>query len=365
MLPTYRYLREYLRPGTYEIDALETTYHRGDEVREATLYRPRAGRGQPPGWIVLHGLTIPGRHHSVLQRFCRSLAATGAAVMVPDIPEWRDLRIATAVTIPTIRAALREFAERPDVDHERIGLIGFSFGATQGLIAAADPALQSTVKGIAAWGGYRDLGRSFEFGITGRHELDGVHYQLDPDPYGRWAIVSNYLTGVPGCEEYTDVAAALRELALESGRRRVYAWDPCYDPDKVRLRARLRTEHCELFDLFAPLSDRPIHDVPRAQELARGLARAALRAEPLLDPGPALAGLRIPTLIAHGRDDRIIPFTEATRLARSLPPGVLESQGVTALFAHSGGTQAGLGLLGVPREALRFIKMLDSIISFV
>ena len=360
-----RYLREYLKPGSYDIGTIETSYHRGDEVIGASLYVPPKAKKMPPGWIVLPGLTVPGRHHPSLVRFAKALAATGAEVMVPDIPEWRDLKVATAVTIPTIRCALREFAERPDVDHERVAMIGFSFGATQGLVAAADPALVSTVRGIAAWGGYRDLHRLFQFGITGEHELDGVQYQLEPDPYGRWLMGSNYLTGIPGYEEHTDVAAALRELALEAGRRRIYAWDPVYDAEKVRLRPSVKPEHRTVFDLFAPMAGKPPHDLAWAHEMARGLADSALRAEPLLDPGPALPGLAIPTIIAHGRDDRLVPFTEATRLARELPARALKGRTITSLFAHSGGTQHDLGVFGLPREAVRFIRMLDSIIRFV
>ena len=359
-----RYLREYKQAGTYPINRQETSYDRGGKSLEASLYSPPHGRALP-GWVVLHGLTTPGRAHPSLERFARSLAATSCVVMVPDIPEWRDLRVATAISIPTIRSAILDLAQRPDVDHDRIGVIGFSFGATQALVAAADPSVERVLRGLAAWGGYRDLHRLFRFGTTGEHELDGTAYRLDPDPYGRWIMGSNYLTGVDGFAEYGDVAGALRELAFESGRRRVYAWDPSYDPDKQRLRARLHETHREVFDLFAPLSGRPVHDLPRAHEIAYGLAEAALRAEPLLDPGPALTRLQTPILVAHGRDDRLVPFTEAKRLVRELPPALLAGFGVTSLFAHSGGTDRTLGPFGLARESVRFLKLLHGIITLI
>ena len=359
-----RYLREYSHRGTYPVLQQETTYQRGGETLEATLYSPPHKRALP-GWVVLHGLTTPGRTHPSLERFARALAATGSVVMVPDIPEWRDLRVATDISIPTIRSAILDLAGRPNVDHERIGVIGFSFGATQAIVAAADPSVERVLHGMAAWGGYRDLHRLFRFGTTGEHELNGIRYQLDSDPYGRWIMGANYLTGVAGFAEYGNVAAALRELALESGRRRVYAWDPSYDPDKLRVRARLAESHREVFDLFAPLSGRPMHDLPRAHEIAYGLAEAALRAEPLLDPGPALAKLRTPILVAHGRNDRLVPFTEAQRLADSIPPGLLAGFAVTSLFAHSGGTDRTLSRFGLARESVRFLKVLHGIISLI
>jgi pimeloyl-ACP methyl ester carboxylesterase len=285
--------------------------------------------------------------------------------MVPDIPEWRDLRVAATITIPTIRAAIRRLAERPHVEAERLGLLGFSFGATQAIVAAADPSLDGVLRGLAAWGGYRDLQRLFRFGITGEHELDGVAYQLDPDPYGRWIMGSNYLTGIPGFEDYHDVSTSLRQLALESGRRRVYAWDPSYDPMKQSLRTEIDSAHREVYDLFAPLAGRPVHDLSRAHEIARELANAALRAEPLLEPGPALAALRTRILVAHGRDDRLVPFTESLRLAREVPAPRLVRCSITALFAHSGGADKGLGGLGLARETTRFLRLLQGIINLI
>jgi acetyl esterase/lipase len=364
MLPLLHFAREYTRPGSRPVQREETSYEREGERLGASVYSP-GGAGKRAGWVVLHGLTVPGRDHPSLERFARALAATGCIVMVPDIPEWRGLRVAAAITIPTIRAAIRRLAELPQVDAERVGLLGFSFGATQAIVAAADPSLDGVLRGLAAWGGYRDLQRLFRFGITGEHELDGVAYQLDPDPYGRWIMGSNYLTGIPGFEDYQDVSAALRELAMESGRRRVYAWDPSYDPMKQSLRTEIDRTHREVYDLFAPLAGRPVHDLPRAHEIARELANAALRAEPLLDPGPALAALRTRILVAHGRDDRLVPFTESLRLAREVPAPRLVRCSITALFAHSGGADKGLGGLGLARETARFLRLLQGIINLI
>lgn len=365
MPSTLRYLREYLRPEPERTSATETVYVRGDETLPATVYRPRRGGRRLPGWIVLHGLTFSGREHPSLVRFARSVAAAGHLVFVPDIPEWRALRLNPAVTLTTIRAAVLALQRRDDVDHERAGLFGFSFGATQALIAAADPETQSLLTGVAAWGGYADIERLFIYGMTGVYELDGFTFRSEPDPYGSWIIAGQYLTTTPGHENDGDVAAALHGLALEAGRSRVYAGDPSFDEVKARLRAALPPDKHKLFDTIAPPTSRPRRETGLARRLALELAATALRTDPLIDPRAALANVRIPILLAHGRDDRLIPYTETIRLSRGLPRAMLRQCAITSLFAHSGGTQPGLGALGLAREGARFLGVLRGVMKLL
>jgi len=356
-----RFLRAYARPGRADLTRTETSYSRGELQLPATIYRPR-GNDRLPGWVVLHGLTYTGREHPSLVRFVEAIAAAGNLVLVPDIPEWRDLRVAPAVTHETIRAAVRALHDRPDVHTDRIGLFGFSFGATQSLIAAADPAVSAGLRAIAAWGGYHDVRALFRFGILGEHELDGRSYRVRPDPYGAWIMSGNYLTHIPGHEGDTRIAAAARELALEAGRRRRFAGDPIYDETKTRLRSALEPEDHALFDLIAPMAHTPAPDAEWARDMSQRLAEAALRVDPLMDPQPFLPALRVQTLLSHGRTDRLIPFTETIRLSRALPAERLEGCTITALFEHSGGTNRRLGPLGLAAEGVRFLAVLGRIL---
>jgi dienelactone hydrolase len=369
MPSTLRFIKQYLRPADGATFAEETTYTRGGEALPATVYRPAGVNRALPGWVVLHGLTVPGRRHPALIRFAQAVACAGNVVFVPDVPEWRRLRVAPAPTIATIRAAAAALQERGDVEHEHVGLFGFSFGATQALIAAADEEISRLLSGIAAWGGFCDLRRLFRFGLTGLHELDDMTWHTPPDPYGAWIMAGNYLPHVPGYQDATEVGDALHALAIESGERGHYAWDPIYDASKLRLRSTLRPSHRELFDLVAPLTTATERErdalEPAALELADRLADTALRLEPLLDPQPFLPRVRTGVLLAHGRDDRLIPFSESVRLARQLPQQRLTSLTITSLFQHSGGTQSGLGAYGLGREAIRFALLLRRVLRVV
>lgn len=346
--------------------AEETTYRRGDETLEATLYRPAAAQGPLPGWVTLHGLTYHGRRHPSLERFARALAASGAAVLVPDLPEWRRLETAPGPTVATIRAAVLELDSRGLTEPGRIGVMGFSFGATQALIAASDPDLEGHLAGVSAWGGYGDFRRVTRFMFLGEHELDGEAYVTAPDPYGSWILTGNYLTLLPEHAGDAALARAVHGLALEAGRLGMMSWAPAVDPLKARARETLDPRQQEVFDLIAPPTGRPLsaEQRERLRSLVERLIDAAILREPLLDPAPYLPRIPVPLFLAHGRGDRLIPWTEMERIRRRLPPEQLRASGITSLFAHSFGEKR-FPTPGLVVEGVRFVRLLAAMVRLI
>ena len=132
-----RYGRSWLA-GRADVVAEEVKIARGDRTVPATLLHPTRRIRRPfPAWILLHGATVPGRDHPQLVRFARSVAHTGAAVMVPEVPEWKALQLAPGLTTPTVRAAVPALRGVPGVADRPVGLVGFSFGAPHAIAAGA------------------------------------------------------------------------------------------------------------------------------------------------------------------------------------------------------------------------------------
>jgi len=183
MLRAARFLRGYLRPAALPVRTEEVIVPVGGGEVEGTLYLPR-GRSRSPGWVVLHGVTVPGRKHESLTRFVGALASTGAAVLVPDVPAWRALRVRSETARETLGAAAAYMRERPEVLPGGLGAVGFSFGATHALIAAAKPELRGVIRSVVGFGGYFELGRAIRSMFTGEHEWGGIRYRLDPDRTG-------------------------------------------------------------------------------------------------------------------------------------------------------------------------------------
>ena len=362
---TLRFLKQYFRPREDILDVTETSFMRGTEKVGATIYRRRGQKSYRTAWVVLHGITYRGRQHKGLQRFASSMAAAGHFVFIPDVPEWSRFQVAPAAAVPTIRAAVHALHERSDIDRDRIGLFAFSFGGTQSIIAANDASIERELKGIVSWGGYGNVERLMHFGFTGEHELDGRIYHAEPDPYGRWIMGGNYLTKLAGFEDYGDVAQSLIELATEAGKRGIYAGDPSFEPLKEQIASRFRGEKLRTFDVFAPRGRILGADRDYARELVEPLSETIVRVDPLMDPTVALSNIRVKTFLAHGRDDRLIPFTESLHASREMSHGVMAGCAVTGLFAHSGGTSSQLTFPGKVREGRLFLAVLDQALSLI
>ena len=353
---TLLYARTWLT-GRDDLLQRELVLDRDGIAVPATLLTPRASTSPLPAWVVMHGITRAGRAHPQLVRFARAVASTGAAVVIPEVPEWRQLDLAPDLAAPTIRSAIDALQTTPDLHKGPFGLVGFSFGAPHTVAAAAHPTLRADIAGAVAFGGYCDLPRTIHFMMTGQHEHNGRQISLRPDPYGRWIVAANYLTDSAGYEGAADVADALRRLAAISGDTGAPAWSPQYDLTKLQIREGLAPGLRELFDLIAPPSDRE-PDIEEGAKLASVLAEGGKRVQPLMDPAQALAEVPHPVHVLHGRFDHLIPFSEGLRLREALPARSESHATVTRIFGHSAQDP-----LPSPMQAMREIPLLFTALS--
>ncbi len=330
---TARYVSTWMTGRADVAEDILTLHSEGGPVR-AKFAHPARGDGPWPGWIVLHGITRRGVEHVQLSRFTKALASTGAAVLVPEVPRWRELDLAPGLARETIKRSIGWLAEMDQVRPEPYGVVGFSFGAPHGLASLSDAEIEPHVAGAVAFGGYCRLESTIHFMFTGTHDYGGEAHSLRPDPYGRWIVAANYLTAVPGLEDAGDVARELRALAALAGDTGPVAWDPVYDSAKVEARARVADSRRHLFDLIAPPSNEE-PDPERGAEMAALLTQAGRSVDPDMDASPTLAHIRRPIHIMHGRRDHLIPFTEGLRARDALPSDIESRTTITRLFGHS------------------------------
>lgn len=363
VMRTVRYSKSW-KHGSPGIESGQVIIRRDDEAIPATFVRPARRVGRLPGWIAIGGVSLKGRFHPQLVRFTQALASTGAGVLVPELPEWRRLSVCPRVTLPTVRACVSYMNGRPDVVPGRYGVIGFSFGAAGAVLAASDDEIAEHIGGAVVFGGYCCLDRTLACMFTGAHDWGEHRHRLQPDPFGRWVVASNYLTRVPGHEDAGDVAQAVGRLASAASGQRISAWEPHHDAMIRGLRQGIAPQRRPLFDMLAtPTTDRR----PGAEAcaaFARQLADTCRAREPQLDPQTSLHRVSVPTQVIHGRGDRLVPFTEGMRLMDRLPPAMRRGVTVTGMFNHSK-DHAPPGRLEHAREAALLFRALHRLVNTV
>jgi dienelactone hydrolase len=106
-----------------------------------------AGSTKSPTVVLLHG--ADGMTRAETYRFgARALAAAGFHVVLIRYFErtgdvranWASLREDARLWLETVRDAVTYVSKKPDVDRDRIGIVGFSLGASIALAAAGEDA---------------------------------------------------------------------------------------------------------------------------------------------------------------------------------------------------------------------------------
>jgi hypothetical protein len=335
---TVRFLWRFTRPRPDVEREREVLFATAVDTRGATVYLPsRAARGHP-AWILLHGITVGGRHHDAVRRMARCLSAAGQVAFVPEVPAWRALSLDPGETRNTLDAAVKALPGLAPVDPGRVGVLGFSVAGRWALSEAARPG--APFRAVASFGGYADLARMMIAMVVGEHEWDGRQYRYWPDPYGRWIMGANLLPLLAGQsfgseEGLASAAKGLGRLALTAGRNGAMAYEPVYDSLIASIRAGLPDDVRDTWDILAAPSHRPVPDRVAGRAHSTALANAGMTRFPELGRTSDLDGLTAPVTLVHGRYDRLVPFTETLRLHAELPAVTPRSITITRLFGHT------------------------------
>jgi pimeloyl-ACP methyl ester carboxylesterase len=261
------------------------------------LYYP----GEPaPAIVLIPGAAEEGTDDSRVVRTARSLARAERAVFVVDL-ELAERRFVEEDIDRIVRAA-RAMSSHPLMNGS-VSILGFSFGGSFGLIAAADPRLDGRLEDVAVFGAYFDLVGMIQAVTTGVSLVDGRRIPWLPHPLA--------------AEILEDVA--LRLVPPEGRDALTAALGGSVDPDALPPPLR------SVYDLLRN------EDPERTFELAArlpGQARAALER---FSPSSVAEDITAPVIAMHSIDDPAVPYGEALRLVGGLPGTSLTS---VSLFRH-------------------------------
>ena len=279
----------------------------GNDGREhdGDLYQP----AEPAlaALVLVPGVTPDGKDDRRLVALAKSLARVRFAVLVPDIPGMRALKVGPgdARPIGDALAALTGAGrlEPAAPTYESAGLLAVSYAVGPALLAGLEPAAKDQLGFLLLVGGYRDITAVVTFFTTGFYrEGPGAPWVAGrPTRYAKWAFAranAHLLSEERDRVLLTAMAARRRENS---------------DADLTDLAERLGPEGRAAYALIEN------RDPERVPALIEALPPALI--EDLLGLDLAdrdLSRLGVEVILVHGRDDTVIPFTESQALAAAI-----------------------------------------------
>jgi len=163
-----------------QLGPVEIGYRVAGRARTADLYRPAK---TPPaaGVVLVPGATPEGRRDMRLIAFARELAAARVAVLVPDLPGLRRLRLAAAHADP-IADAVTHLSNR--AGGGPVGVIAISYAAGPAVLAALRPEAEARIGLMLLVGPYYDMEAALTYVTTGAYRTGPeAHWQFGrPNP---------------------------------------------------------------------------------------------------------------------------------------------------------------------------------------
>lgn len=284
-----------------ELGPVAVDYRVAGRARTADLYTPAQAR-PAAGVVLVPGATPQGRRDPRLVAFARELAAARIAVLVPDLPGLRQLRLAAAHADP-VADALTHLSER--AGGGRVGVIAISYAAGPAVLAALRRELGPRIGLIWLVGPYYDMQAALTYVTTGAYRTgpEAPWRYGRPNPRGIWVFIEGNIDRLRSARD--------RRLLREIARRK--RADPSAPVDA--LAAQLGAAGHAVHALATA------RDPNRVPDLIAALPEAIQRELAALDLSRHDLG-RLPGEIRllHGRRDPIVPFTQSQSLQTRLPP---------------------------------------------
>jgi pimeloyl-ACP methyl ester carboxylesterase len=320
--------------GRHRIDEEDSDAVEGARAR---LYFP-ADVKRPPGLVLVHGVHWKGIDEPRLQSFARAIAASGVAVLTPEIRELCDYRV-DPTSIDTIGRAVHALSAR--LGGKRVGLMGLSFAGGLSLVAASDIGNEKALAFVVSVGAHDDLGRVLRFFVKDEAPRpDGTIFHAHAHDYGAVVLEYSHVEDFFPAGDVAVARATLRSILHED----------------------FGAAHAQARGLSAASAERMQHIFDHdTASLAPELLGEIAHLEPhfaAVSPSAHLSNLRVPALILHGASDVLIPPTEAEWLERQAPPGLLRASLVTNAIEHVG-LESGSG----PGETFALVHFMSEVLE--
>lgn len=236
--------------------------------------------------LIVPGATPLGVEDPRVNDVARSLVRSGRTVFIPEFELYRE-RLAME-DVERIVAAVAGLAEK---SNHPVTVVGFSYGGSFALLAAADPRMEGRLARVAILGAYFDLVGVIQAVTTGGSLIDGEFVPWEGHPIAREFLAERTAELLP---------EAQRVLLMEVLDGRADSGDLAPD-------AR---------SLYELLVNRDPHRTEKLVDALPSAFRTVIRE---FSPSTVADQIVVPVLAMHSTDDPLVPYAELARLEAGMP----------------------------------------------
>ena len=291
-----------LKRTTQQPQRKAVRYRTDGHQGQGDLYRPASEIRA--GLLLVPGVAEAGKDDPRLVAFATTLARAGFAVLVPDLPNLRQLRVSPEDVGQLVDAFAWLVANPQLAPQGRAGMAAFSYAAGPVLLASLEEAIRQQVQFVFAVGAYYDLPQVLTFCTTGYYRQNGRWHYLQPNEYGTWAFVASNLHRLGNAED--------RRIFRQMTQRKLADLTASTDD----LLAGLGKEGQTLHAFISNRDPRRVAPLLKALPVA---LRQDITALNLADKDLSRLSARL--ILVHGLHDRMIPYVESVALAKAVPEG--------------------------------------------
>lgn len=291
-----------LKRTTQAPQRIAVRYRMNGRQGQGDLYRPAAE--VKAALLLTPGVAETGKDDPRLVAFATTLARIGFAVLVPDLPNLRQLRVSPADVGVLVDAFVWLVSNPQLAPQGRAGMAAFSYAAGPTLLAALNETIRQRVQFVFAVGAYYDLRQVLTFCTTGYYRQDGLWHYRQPNDYGTWTFVVSNIHRLSNAED--------RRIFRQLTRRKLA--DPT--APTADLAAGLGEEGRALHAFVTNADPRRVARLLKALPVAIRQDITALNLA-----GRDLSRLSATLILVHGLQDPMIPYVESVALAKAVPAG--------------------------------------------
>jgi pimeloyl-ACP methyl ester carboxylesterase len=330
-----------LTRSTAEPTRKSVQYRSRGRTRGGDLYVP-GDRAPEAGIVLVPGVARKGYRDPRLVALANTLARARFAVLVPDLPNVRRLKVGPEDAHEIAMAFQYLAAQSVLAPKGRAGLAAASYAVGPAVLAAMEPGVRDKVRFVMGVGGYYDITEVLTFAITGYYrdttKRDAQWQKMEPSEYAKWVFLLSNLERIPDARD-RGLLRQIAETKLENPRAKV----------SVPAR-RLGPQGKTFYELLTEKDPERIS--ARMEELPAPVRKDV---EALNLASKDLTQLNAELILIHGRNDNSIPYTESKALAAAAPRSRLF---LINNLAHVDIEKGGL------TDALRLWCAIDELLSY-